>query len=149
MKNSLKIGLVLLIVLFSTFSFAQDRSKREKIKTLKVAFITERLNLSTNEAQSFWPLYNDYEEKRESLRHRQWTEVRSKVKENGDLSEKEAQELLGKHIELEKEEDALKTEFVENISKVISAKKTLLLLRSEEEFKRQLIKQYRDKKRTH
>lgn len=67
MKNSLKIGLVLLMVLFSTFSFAQDRSKREKIKTLKVAFITERLNLSTNEAQSFWPLYNDYEEKRESL----------------------------------------------------------------------------------
>lgn len=149
MKNSLKIGLVLLMVLFSTFSFAQDRSKREKIKTLKVAFITERLNLSTNEAQSFWPLYNEYEEKRESLRHRQWTEVRAKVKENGDLSEKEAQKLLGKHIELEKEEDALKTEFVENISKVISAKKTLLLLRSEEEFKRQLIKQYRDKKRTH
>lgn len=54
-----------LIVLFSCSSmlFAQeqpDHKELEKIQALEIAFISRKLNLNENEAQRFWPVYNEY-----------------------------------------------------------------------------------------
>ncbi|PHN92555.1 hypothetical protein CSC80_16555 [Maribacter sp. 6B07] len=139
--------LVLIIFLFiTTLSFGQRNQNWEKINTLKVAFITEKLSLSSNEAQDFWPVYNEYQEKRNALRKKNHDQIRSKIKDADALTEKEAESLLALHIKIEEEEEALDTKFLKDVSKVITAKKTLLLLRSEEEFKRQLMKQYRQNK---
>ncbi|WP_047245068.1 hypothetical protein [Maribacter thermophilus] len=134
--------LLFALLLFTVTSNAQDKS-REKIKTLKVAFITERLELTPKEAQEFWPVYNKYEEKREALHRKRRTELRNKFKDTGSLSEKEAQNLLDEYIKIEEEEEELDKVYLKEVSKVISAKKTLSLMQSEEDFKRQLIKQYR------
>ena len=48
-------------------SFAQKHDK-EKIKALKVAHITEQLDLTAKEAQAFWPVYNANEEAHYKLR---------------------------------------------------------------------------------
>jgi hypothetical protein len=58
------IAIVLMIV-FSTAVKAQDKVEREKpnmamIESLKIAYITKQLNLTTEEAQKFWPLHNTY-----------------------------------------------------------------------------------------
>lgn len=144
--NNLKKILVLTLLLSTTIFYGQRRPDKEKIKTLKVAFITERLDLSSKEAQDFWPIYNDYQENREVLRKKERTQVRGKIKDAASLSEKEANILLQKYLVLEEEQEELDKSFLNEINKVITAKKTLLLLRSEEAFKRQLIKQYRHKK---
>ncbi len=137
----------LLALLFATTVFyGQRKQEHKKIKALKIAFITEKLNLSSAEAETFWPIYNGYQEKKEALRQRGRTQIRSKIKEADVLSEKEAKVLLEKHIRFEEEEEALDKAFLKEVGKAISAKKTLLLLRSEGEFKRQLIKQYHHKK---
>jgi hypothetical protein len=145
MMNNLRIPLLAAFFLASSLSFGQ-RPDRDKIKTLKVAFITERLDLNTKEAQEFWPIYNEYEEDREALRQKERGQIRNKIKESENLSEKEATDLLKQYLKFEEEEEELDKAFIEKVTKVISAKKTLLLLRSEEEFKRQLIKQYRQKR---
>lgn len=137
-----------LFILFAAifFSFGQHKKDWEKIKSLKVGFITEKLSLSAKDAQEFWPVYNEYEEKRDALRKREYHQIKSKIKDVETLTEKEATQLLKQHIQLEEEEEALDNEFLKEVSSVITAKKTLLLLRSEEEFKRQLIRQYRHNK---
>lgn len=144
--SNLKKVLLVALLLTTTLSFGQQRPDREKIKALKVAFITERLDLSAKEAQTFWPIYNEHEAKREVLRQKERSQIRGKIKNADELSEKEAEDLLEKYISFEDEEEALDKAFLKNISQVISSKKTLLLLRSEQEFKRQLIKQYRQKR---
>lgn len=140
--------LLLLIAFLAVASnfYGQRKPDREKIKSLKVAFITEKLDLSSTEAQAFWPIYNEYQENREALRRKERTQIRAKIKSADELSEKEAADLLEKYISFEDEEEALDKAFLKKVSGVISSKKTLLLLRSEEEFKRQLIKQYRQKR---
>lgn len=138
--------LLALFMLFTAVSFSQHRPDWEKIKSLKVAFITEKLSLSSKEAQEFWPVYNAYEEKRDALRKREHSEIKNKIKDADALTEKEAGQILKQYIQLEEEEEELDNDFLKEVSSVISAKKTLLLLRSEEEFKRQLIKQYRSNK---
>ncbi len=144
--SNLKKVLLVALLLTTTLSFGQQRPDREKIKALKVAFITERLDLSAKEAQTFWPIYNEHEAKRQVLRQKERSQIRGKIKNADELSEKEAEDLLEKYISFEDEEEALDKAFLKNVSQVISSKKTLLLLRSEQEFKRQLIKQYRQKR---
>jgi hypothetical protein len=46
-------------VLFANAQRQQSRS--EKIQALKIAFITQKLELNPQEAQSFWPVYNQYQ----------------------------------------------------------------------------------------
>lgn len=144
--NNLKKIIFVAVLLSSTIFYGQRRPDREKIKSLKVAFITESLDLSSAEAQTFWPIYNEYEENRAALRKKERTEIRGKIKSADELSEKQAINLLEKYISFEDEEEALDKAFLKKISGIITAKKTLLLLRSEEEFKRKLIKQYREKR---
>ncbi len=141
-----KLLLLIAFLAVSSNFYGQRKTDREKIKSLKVAFITEKLDLSSTEAQAFWPIYNEYQENREALRRKERTQIRAKIKSADELSEKEAADLLEKYISFEDEEEALDKAFLKKVSGVISSKKTLLLLRSEEEFKRQLIKQYRQKR---
>jgi len=138
--------LLIIFLFITTLSFGQRNQDWEKINTLKVAFITEKLSLSSKEAQDFWPVYNEYQEKRNELRRKNHTQIRDKIKDADALTEKEAENLLALHIQIEEDEEVLDTSFLKSVSKVITAKKTLLLLRSEEEFKRQLMKQYRQNK---
>ncbi len=144
--NNIKILIVWALLLTSLQFNAQHKPDKDKIKSLKVAFITERLALSSKEAQTFWPVYNEYEEKREAMREREHTQIREKIQNSENLSENEAAELIKHYLRFEEEEEELDKNFIESISKVISAKKTLLLLRSEYEFKKQLLKQYRHNK---
>ena len=144
MNKSIINVLFTVFLLASSLTFGQ--SKKDKIKSLKVAFMTERLDLSSKEAQEFWPLYNKYEEDRNDLRRKQHEEIRTKIKNVNDISEKEAKELLDRYLRYEQDEEKVEKQFLESVSKVISARKTMLLLRSEEEFKKELIKRYHERR---
>jgi hypothetical protein len=61
--------ITLIITLLLTMNVvAQSPEKRERIKALKVAFITEKLELTESEAQKFWPIYNTFEENMHNFR---------------------------------------------------------------------------------
>lgn len=132
--------------LFSNALFYGQRDvDKDKIKTLKIAYLTEKLNLTSKEAQTFWPIYNDYQEEKQKLRNKGSVKIISKIKDADNVSEKDAAQLLDKVILYEVEENKIFENFIAKITKVISSKKTLVLLRSEEDFKRQLIRQYHEK----
>ena len=145
--NKLKKITTIAILLAAFFSFGQKGQQDwDKIKSLKVAFITEQLNLTSQEAQSFWPLYNEYEANRHALRRKEHNQIRDKIKDASNLSEQAASELLDQYLSFEEEEEELDKVFLKKAAKIISAKKSLLLIRSEEEFKKQLIRRYHQKK---
>ena len=141
MKNRVKIGVMTVFLLVSVISFAQNPRGRERIKSLKVAFITERLDLTSEEAQVFWPLYNEHEENIEAIKRRERTEIRSQLQDFDSLSEAEADRLLGKMIDLETEKHRLNAAYIKRMSEVISPRKTFMLIRAEEDFKKRLLKE--------
>jgi len=57
-------ALTILLISITGFSFAQeqqpDPKQEEKIQALEIAFISRKLDLTPEEAQKFWPIYNDY-----------------------------------------------------------------------------------------
>lgn len=147
--NSISKYIVLLAFLVSTSFYGQRRPDREKINSLKVAFITERLDLSSSEAEAFWPVYNDHEAKLDDLRKMERSEIRTKLRTVDDLSEKEADKLLQLAMKIESDKSKLNIEYFNKLNGIISSKKTILLMKAEEDFKRKLIKEYRNKRGSH
>lgn len=123
--------------------YGQNKFDKDKIKALKVAYITEHLELTSKEAQVFWPIYNKYEDQMNALREKEWGEIRRKMRDMDSLSEKEASDLLTSYISLKGDQQKLDKDLYAQLSKALSAKKTFLLIKTEDDFKRQLIKQFR------
>ena len=145
-----KIIFPIIFLLVASLSFSQGfKEKREKVKALKVAYITEQLELTTDEAQKFWPIYNAFDENQSDLRHEKMRAILDRFKPGNveKLSEKDASNSL---IQMEKiEEDLfnLKKKFIKDLQGVISAKKIIKLKKAEEDFNRELLKQMREKRR--
>jgi Skp family chaperone for outer membrane proteins len=141
--------ITLLVVLFSIVSIAQpSKEKIEKVKALKVAYITKELSLSSAEAEKFWPVYNAYDEKQFELRHTKMKTIMKRLKDDGldKLSDKEAATVLSEMESIDEELLTLRKKFVKDAKEIIGAKKVLQLKKVEEEFTRTLFKQYRGKK---
>ncbi|MBO9583899.1 MAG: sensor of ECF-type sigma factor [Flavobacterium sp.] len=148
----MKIKNILPLLLFLTsFSFfAQNGNvdeKREKIKAFKVSFLTTELELTPTEAEKFWPIYNAYDDKQFELRHLKMKTYLKKLNDDNikNLSDKEALTLLAQIESTDKELYQLREKFMNNVKKVLPAKKILLLKKSEDDFNRKLLQQYRDK----
>lgn len=148
----MKIKNILPLLLFLTsFSiFAQNGKideKREKIKAFKVSFLTTELELTPTEAEKFWPIYNAYDDKQFELRHLKMKTYLKKLNDDNikNLSDKEASALLAQIESTDKELYQLREKFMNNVKKVLPAKKILLLKKSEDDFSRKLLQQYRDK----
>lgn len=145
MRN--KFTLIIAVMFMSmNITFGQNPHKPnfEKIKTLKVAFFTERLSLTSAEAEIFWPIYNEYEKSRHLLGKTEHHEFYSKLGSE-NISEKEAARLLDIYLKIEKQEEELDKSFTLKMKRLLSAKKTLLLINAEHHFKKRLIRQYRKK----
>jgi len=142
-----KIYITILMMLFLVISIkAQGRNEsREKIKSLKIAYLTEQLNLTTNEAEKFWPIYNSFDQEQQELRIKQRSEIHKVLKERGEIDvmdEKEAEKLIMSKLAIDKLLFESQKEFIQKIKKIISYKKIIKLQMAEMEFGRKLMKKY-------
>ena len=138
----------ILFLLVTTFAFAQGhKEKQEKLKALKVAYITEQLELTTDEAQKFWPIYNDYQEKQFDLRHEKMRTILGKLDVGNieKLSEKEASALLSQMQGVEETLFTLQKKYIKDLQSILSDKKIMKLKKAEGDFNRHLLKQMREK----
>ncbi|MFN3753847.1 sensor of ECF-type sigma factor [Flavobacterium sp.] len=144
--------IIAIIMLFSINSIAQGgrllKEKKEQIKAMKVAYITNELSLTPDEAAKFWPLYNAFEEKQHEIRKQKLKSYIDKIDDEAfdNLSEKEASTILTQMESSEEELYQAKKKFVASLKGVISSVKILKLKKAEEGFNRKLLQQYRDKR---
>ncbi len=131
---------------FVSVSVLAQRPAQERIKTFKVAFITERLALSSEEAQQFWPVYNNYEEATQKLRRKERQRFGSQLPYLDDLSENEATALLAEFKGIQTEKHNLEQQFLQDLKQVLPSKKIVLLLKAEEDFKKRLLQQMRKRR---
>ena len=134
-----KIVILLVLILGFSAAHAQDDKERERIKSLKTAFITQELNLDNKVAQKFWPIYDKYEEQRRELYHREHRDI----KDVECISESKANELLKEFVEIEKEDYELKRKYFADLKSILSAQEIIKLHQLEEDFHRKLIREYR------
>lgn len=133
-------------------AFAQPGSrwkeKQEKIEAFKIAFITQELNLSPEEAQKFWPVYNQMEEELKVIRKDKWTNrIETGMMLDFDMmSDADIEDALKIEFETSERELAVKKKYFSEYKKVIPMKKVALLYKAEERFKLKLLDELRKRK---
>ena len=138
MKNFI---LIAFITFFSFQGFSQNMDRRERIKALKTAFITEKLDLNKTEAEKFWPIYNTYQEKEHKIRN-QYKEL-YKDKDMTKLSETQADKVVKTLLELDQSRLNLKETYIGDLKKVLSSKKILMLKMAEDEFNKKMFEEFK------
>ena len=136
--------LLILILTLSISGFAQNQDRQERIKALKIAFITERLQLTETEAQKFWPIYNAFDSENQKIRKETMGKFR-KV-DFDSMSDQEAENHLEDMMVNDKRKHELKQEFVKDLLKVLPAKKIILLKASEDAFNRRMMEQFKKRR---
>jgi Spy/CpxP family protein refolding chaperone len=135
----------LMIILFlATLGMnAQDR-KFEEIKAHKTAFITEQVNLTSTQAEKFWPIYNKHEQEVMALRKTQLEGFKTLRNKNvDDLSEAKAKAMLLKHGQVKAQLTKKMVQLISLLEGVITPQQTIKLLMAEEGFKKRLLKHFR------
>ncbi|MFY0483740.1 sensor of ECF-type sigma factor [Flavobacterium sp. PLA-1-15] len=138
---------ILALMLLISFSFYAQGPKKEKVKALKVAYLTNNLSLTATEAEKFWPIYNAYDEKQFELRHEKMKMIKEKLDSESvdNLTDKQASAMLS---QIESVEDDLyqnRKKFMASLKTVLSPVKILKLKKAEDDFNKTLLRQYKNK----
>jgi len=152
MKSDLRI-LIILAVFFS-FSLSVmgqrpgDREdRREKYRSLKIAYFTENLDLTPQEAEKFWPLYNEYQKNKGELFKSKGLRSRGFAQKMDEISEEEAEEIIDRHMEVRQKEISLDMKFHKDLKEVLPSKKIMKVYITEVEFREYMLKHIRDEHR--
>lgn len=141
----------LLLFLIFPVAFPQPghdfEQKREKIKALKVAYITDKLQLTTEEAQIFWPVYNEFDEKRHNLE----MEISGQRADNRPdialMTDEEVDRYIQERLQQEEQILELKQEYYVKFKDVLPVKKVFRLFEAETGFKKLLLERLQDGQR--
>jgi hypothetical protein len=147
-----KIVLILVMAVSGIFNAlnAQDRpfldDKKEEIEAMKIGFLTRRLNLSPEEAKTFWPVYNMFANDLQALRKNRREEKRHAKDEFLNMSDKEVEKLVDGEIAFKQSELDIIKKYHAQFKQVLPMKKIAILYKSEEEFKLELLKKIQERR---
>ena len=143
--NMKKIATVLFVTLmiFTISGKAQGGDRQEKIERLKVAFITEKLDLSVEEAEKFWPVYNQFSDQRKEIK-KSLRDLKKKLEFS--YTANDIISYTDQMAVLEKKEVDLKAKFVKDALPILGPAKTVKLASLEEEFKKELLQRLKERR---
>lgn len=123
--------IILLLIIFLSagqMAFAQKGQREERIKALKIAFITQKLHLTADEAKKFWPVYNQYENEIEKLM--------ANARENDVLENEE--KLL-----------KIRKRYQPSFQKILGQQRVNTLFNAERQFRILLIQKLKERRKKH
>jgi Spy/CpxP family protein refolding chaperone len=120
--------------------------RKEKVEAMKIAYLTNQLDLTPAEAQQFWPVFNEYETKIQAIRQSRRKDKKEGSDNLDQLTDKEVEALIDSEVGFrQKELDVLK-EYHAKFKAVLPIRKVAKLYRAQEDFKRELLKKIQERK---
>lgn len=135
------------LLLFPFLVSAQGHDdKNNEIETYKIAYLTEKLGLSSDEAKIFWPIYNDWEKEQGALRKERFQKMISfrKINEIETLSDSQIQTLIANDFDMKQRELNLEKKYYNKLKSSLPIKIVGKYYRAQEAFKREILSRYRN-----
>ena len=142
---------VIVLVLFVGFAFsvnAQDSESKlhheQEIKSQKIAFFTDKIGLTPEEAQIFWPIYNDYWAKKNKIISTRKEEMTYFADHSDNMSNDEMIRYADQYIGFEMALAELLDEYHIKFKKILPIDKVMKIYLADYEFKTYLLKKIRE-----
>jgi hypothetical protein len=138
--NPMKRIAILLIVIFlpAVRSSAQN-PKMEKLNNFKIGFFTKKLDMSSSEAEKFWPVYNEYQNKKNQLQLEKIKINRTFNQGENSLSDSQLTEMGDKYVECLVQESSLAVAFHQKLKEVLPPAKVIKYYQAEVQYKAELL----------
>lgn len=134
------------LMLFSLSSIAQQNhikprkhsdQRKEKIESARIGFITQRLNLKPEQAEKFWPVYNEYQNQKKEIR-KNMHKIK-KMNSNLTITDEQIIKNINKMIDLKQQKLDIEKECIFKLQKVLTARQLVELHKAENDFTMMLL----------
>jgi len=147
-RLQLVLLMISLFLLINSGSNAQPHKEmtpeeKQRIESMRIGHITTQLSLTSDEAQVFWPVYNQYQSELESLRKKRMKDRKTAMINFDEMSDKEAEKLVDDELSVRQTELDIKKKYHSEFKKVLPIKKVAKLYKAEHEFKRKLLNRFK------
>jgi hypothetical protein len=148
MKNLI---LLFSILFLSNTSYAQKtkitkaKLSTEKIDAIKKIYLTDKLNLDSNNESKFWVAYNNYQDSLRVIYRSKRLKYRKMNLDSSNLSDIEYKQFIDDFLDYEKKKIDLRAKLIVDLKEFMSLKKTVYLFRVEDEFRKEMMKKLRPK----
>ncbi len=146
MKHLL-LSVFMLTLFISTKTHAQE-NKQDRIKALKIGFITQKLDLTSKEAQNFWPVYNEHQDKIRGL-HAKNRRLRMSIRKDGGIdamTNAKAEKMLNQFVVIQTSIKDAEMAMYQSMKSILPAKKILKLHSAEQDFSRRILEEIKKRR---
>ena len=141
-KSMLKIIILLLILVISPVAGQMRQGNvMEKIQAKKKVFFDEKLQLTPEESDQFWPVYNDYTNRKNLINQQRNSLMAYYVQNEKNLNDREINETLEKLLDFQRQETALMETYINKFKEFLPDSKVIKIFITEVQFKKLLLNQ--------
>jgi hypothetical protein len=149
--NAMKKVLYMIIAasIVPLISLNAQNPNLEKFSTYKIGFFTKKMNLTSQEAEKFWPVYNEYQKQKNLIQRDKMIMIRDFNQNESSLSDSQLTEMGDKLIKDLSDESALAVAFHKKIKEILSPAKVIRYYQAENQYKIQLLRELQENKQQH
>ena len=145
--KTIKYNFIALLLLLSFQLAAQNkRPVKERMESMKIGFLTDRLNLSPEEAKEFWPVYNKYSDELEALRKERRENIINTKQSIDEMKDTEIEKIVDGEIIYRQNELEIIKKYHPQFKRILPIKKVGKLYRAEDDFKRRLLEMIKERR---
>lgn len=144
MKKIVFLSLILVIIPV-TRSVAQN-TNLEKLNNYKIGFFTKKLNLNSEEAEKFWPVYNEYQSQRNMIQLEKLKLSRTFNQNESSLNDRQLEDIGDRYVDCMVQESALAVTFHKKLKTVLPPEKVVMYYQAENQYKAQLLNELQNVK---
>ena len=114
-----------------------------QLENARIAYLTEKISLTPDQAQRFWPVYNEFTTKRRDLHH----QLRQLRTDNSEAqSDVQIKEKITRSLALRQQELNLEKDYFPKFQKVLSIRQVDQLFHAERQFTREVLRRVADRR---
>ncbi len=144
-----------LLISFAPGAFSQDTEDvplqqtidpkvREKVEAARIALITNRLGLTPDQAEKFWPIYREFTDKRQEMR-KEFRQMQQGLDPNNPDPKKQ-QQLVDFGFQLKQKELNMEKDYSSRLLNIISVQQMLNLRKAEQDFRQLILNQLQQRR---
>jgi len=139
-----KTIIIFVIMIFPATWLSAQNPNLEKLNSYKIGFFTKKLNLTSAEAEKFWPVYNEYQQEKNTIQKERVMLMRDFNQNESMLTDKQLTEIGDKLIKSVSDESSLAVSFHKRLNEILSPAKVIRYYQAENQYKVQLLNELQE-----
>jgi hypothetical protein len=146
MKRIVTFLLIIIVPFVGLSAQNPNPENLERLNNFKIGFFTKKLNFTTDEAEKFWPVYNEYQNQRNMIQLEKIKLIRYFNQNESTMSNDQLSETGDKLVDCIVRESALAVSFHKKLKEVLPPAKVIRYYQAENQYKAQLLTELQNAK---